>query len=47
LHISILLSIVGVGKKMLADENCLRQFVMGEMLSQGMTLNQNELSGYS
>ena len=32
---------------MLADENCLRQFAMGEMLSQGMTLNQDELLSHS
>jgi hypothetical protein len=28
---------------MLADEKCLRQFVMREMLSQATTLNQDEL----
>jgi hypothetical protein len=28
---------------MLADEKCLRQFVMGEMLSQAIMLNQDEL----
>jgi hypothetical protein len=28
---------------MLADEKCLRQFVMSEMLSQAIMLNQDEL----
>jgi hypothetical protein len=34
---------LGVGKKVLADENCLGQFVMGEMLAQRLGLNQDEL----
>jgi hypothetical protein len=34
----------GVGKKVLADENCLGQFVMREMLSQRLGLNQDEVS---
>jgi hypothetical protein len=33
----------GAGKKVLADENCLGQFVMVEILSQRLVLNQDEL----